>query len=88
MIHELTPVGDTSGNFRDQRGRVVYRQGGLGDQGLMFRLPDESVYVYWNTAALNRADENNTTWPFTTKDYDCNFIDLTGHGEQRSLPFA
>jgi hypothetical protein len=70
VTHELSPVGDGPGNFRDQHGRTVYRQSGLGDQGLIFRFPDESVYVYWSTAALEPADPNNPTWPFTTKDYD------------------
>lgn len=70
VTHELTPVGDTPGNFRDQRGRAVYRQSGLGDQGLIFRFPDESVYVYWSTAGLEPADGDNPTWPFSTRDYD------------------
>lgn len=70
ITHELSPVGDVSGNFRDQHGRTVYRQSSLGDQGLIFRFPDESVYVYWSTAALEPADATNPTWPFTTKDYD------------------
>jgi hypothetical protein len=70
VTHDLLPVGDTPGNFRDQNGRTVYRQSGLGDQGLIFRFPDESVYVYWSTAGLEAADPSNPTWPFTTKDYD------------------
>jgi len=68
--HDLSPVGDTPGNFTDQDGRKVYRQSGLGDQGQIFRFPDESVYVYWNTKMLEPADENNPTWPFTTDEYD------------------
>lgn len=72
VTHELAPVGDASGNYRDQNGRPVYRQSGLGDQGLIFRFTDESVYVDWNTAALNPpdSDEDNWTTPFTTADYD------------------
>jgi hypothetical protein len=69
--HELVPVGDAPGNYRDEQGRPVYRQSGLGDQGLIFRFEDESIYVYWNTAALEpAADEDNWTAPFTTQDYD------------------
>ncbi len=63
-------MGDTPGNFLDQQGRPGYRQSGLGDQGLIFRFDDESVYVYWNTVALHPQNENNPTWPFTTADYD------------------
>jgi len=70
VTHDLTPVGGAPGNFRDQNGDTVYRQSGLGDQGLIFRFPKESVYVYWRTAGLEPADPTNPTWPFTTKDYD------------------
>ena len=71
VMHDLSPVGDTSGNFEDQDGNTVYRQSGMGDQGLIFRFPDESVWVYWNTDALNPpSDEDNWTAPFTTDDYD------------------
>jgi hypothetical protein len=70
VTHDLGPEGDTPGNFDDQDGRRVYRQSGLGDQGLIFRFPDESVFVYWNTNMLDPADEDNPTWPFTTAEYD------------------
>lgn len=70
VTHELSPVGDAPGNFRDQHGGAVYRQSGLGDQGLIFRFENESVYVYWDTAALNPSGEDNPAMPFSTKDYD------------------
>jgi len=70
VVHELDPIGDTPGNYTDQHGHSVHRQSGLGDQGLIFRLPDESVYVYWSTAALEPRDEDNPTAPFSTADYD------------------
>jgi len=70
VTHDLDPVGNTPGNFDDQQGHPVYRQSGLGDQGLIFRFPDESVYVYWNTKMLEPKDETNPTWPFTTDEYD------------------
>ena len=70
VTHQLSAVGDKPGNFLDQDGHPAYRQSGLGDQGLIFRLEDESVYVYWNTAALYPQDEGNPTAPFTTADYD------------------
>ena len=68
--HRLSPVGDRPGNFTDEKGRAVYRNSGLGDQGQIFRLPDESIYVYWNTAALYPDNDNNPAAPFTTADYD------------------
>ena len=69
--HDLSPVGDAPGNFRDQDGRAVYRQdGGLGNQGVVFRLPDESVFVYWDTSALKPLpDKDNPHAPFSTADY-------------------
>jgi hypothetical protein len=70
VTHDLTPVGDAPGTFRDEQGARVYRQSGLGDQGLIFRFPDESVYVYWNTGMLEASDESNPTSPFTTAEYD------------------
>ena len=70
VTHDLTPVGEAPGNFRDQNGRPVYRQSGLGTAGQIYRFPDESVYVYWSTAGLNPSEEDNPTAPFSTKDYD------------------
>ena len=70
VTHDLAPVGDTPGNFRDQDGRTVYRQSGLGDQGQIFRFPDISVFVYWDASILNPDDTNNPTAPFSTRDYD------------------
>lgn len=89
VVHELSPVGDTPGNFHDQQGRMVYRQSGLGDQGLIFRLPDESVYVYWSTAALEPSDEDNPTAPFSIRDYDATTLLRcrgAGEAEFRSCP--
>ena len=70
VTHELSPVDDVPGNFRDQHARLVYRQSGLKDQGLIFRFPDESIFLYWSTAALSPRDEDNPTWPFSTDTYD------------------
>ena len=70
VTHDLSPVDDGPGNFRDQDGRDVYRESGLGDQGQIFRFPDQSVFVYWSTAALEPQDDDNPTAPFSTKDYN------------------
>lgn len=75
VTHELSPADDTPGNYRDGQNQPVYRQSGLGDQGLIFRFPRESVYVYWSTAALEPAgNEDNATAPFTTNDYDATTV--------------
>jgi hypothetical protein len=72
ITHDLVPVGDTPGNYRDSKGQPAYRQSGLGDQGLIFRLENQSVYVYWDTSALTppSSDDRNWSAPFTTADYD------------------
>ena len=71
VTHDLSPAEDgVAGSFRDQRGQVVYRQSGLGDQGLIFRFPEESVHLYWSTAGLKPPDADNPTWPFSTETYD------------------
>lgn len=49
VSHDLSPVGDTPGNYVDQSGHRVYRQSGLWKGGLIFKMPTESVYVYWAT---------------------------------------
>mgnify|MGYP001812293632 CR=1 FL=1 len=71
VTHDLVTVGDEPGNYRDQDGKAAYRQSGLGSDGLIFRLENESVYVYWDTSALNPVDDSdNWTAPYTTADYD------------------
>jgi hypothetical protein len=70
VVHELSPTSEAPGNFLDQNGDRVFHQSGLGDQGLIFRLPDESVYVYWDSSIFDQFDESNPTWPFSTQDYD------------------
>jgi len=67
VTYDLSPVGDTPGNFRDQDGHAVYRQSGLGEAGLIFRFPKESVFVYWDNAASEPAAADNATAPFATK---------------------
>ena len=70
VTHDLTPVGDQPGIYHDQHGYEVRREAGLGDQGLIFRFQDESVYVYWDVSALNPSTDDNPTAPFSTADYD------------------
>ncbi|MEJ2516147.1 MAG: hypothetical protein P8080_13860, partial [Gammaproteobacteria bacterium] len=70
VTHDLTPVGDAPGTFRDQDGRPVYRQSGLGTEGQIFRFEDISVFVYWDTSALQPQSGDNPTAPFSTAEYD------------------
>ncbi|MDH5209746.1 MAG: PliI family lysozyme inhibitor of I-type lysozyme [Burkholderiaceae bacterium] len=54
--HELAPKGDRAGHYVDERGRPAYRQSGLGKRGQIYRLADESVYVYWDATGLPTAN--------------------------------
>jgi len=67
ITHDLDPVGDTPGNFRDQDGRPVYRQSGLGSEGLIFRFPDSSLFVYWDRSPSLSSESDNPTAPFSTQ---------------------
>ena len=55
--YDLRPVGNQPGNYRDQNGRPAYRQTGLGNRGQIYRLANESIYVYWDTAASNQSSQ-------------------------------
>ena len=50
--HELGPKGDQPGTYVDEKGRPAYRNKGLGSRGQVYRLADQSIYVYWDTAGL------------------------------------
>jgi len=52
VFHDLSPQDDVVGNFKDQYGDYVYRQSGLGKDGVIFRFKNESIYLYWDTAGL------------------------------------
>jgi hypothetical protein len=86
VTHDLSPVGDAPGNFRDQDGRPVYRQSGLGSEGQIFRFPDISIFLYWDTSPLHPSDADNPTAPFATRyaggDYDATtLLRCKGPGE-------
>ncbi len=51
--YEFSPVGDEPGNFEDESGEAVYRQSGLEDRGQIFRMSEESIYIYWDTAPFD-----------------------------------
>ena len=49
--HELSPRRG-AGNYLDQDGKRAVRSAGLGRAGQIYRLAQETVYVYWDTAGL------------------------------------
>jgi hypothetical protein len=50
--HELSPKGDQPGTYVDEKGRPAYRNKGLGSGGQIYRLADQSIFVYWSTTGL------------------------------------
>jgi hypothetical protein len=49
--YDLQPAGDQPANYVDQNGKPVTRDNeGLGDRGVIFRLTNESIFVYWDPA--------------------------------------
>ncbi len=50
---DFLPEGDTPGNYSDANGQAVFRRSGLGEEGLIFQLPDQFLSVYWNRQALS-----------------------------------
>lgn len=52
VIHDLSPAAGGPGAFKDKRGQAAYRQSGLGSRGQIYRLAQESVFVYWDAAGL------------------------------------
>lgn len=67
---------------RDMDDKYVYRQSGLGKDGLIFRFTDESIYFYWDTAGLPGSNEANTnTAPYSTTKFDATTpVDLLDAG--------
>ena len=53
--HELSPRGDQPGTYVDGKGRPAYRNKGLGSRGQIYRLADQSIYVYWETSGTQGA---------------------------------
>jgi len=74
--YSLRPSPEVPGTYTDQLGRAAYRNSGLGRDGLIFRLQDSSIYVYWNTSALQHSagDPDNPTAPYSTDDYDATML--------------
>jgi hypothetical protein len=51
--YELSPAGDKPATYTDQNGKSVTREDGLGNAGLIFRMSDVSVYVYWDSESFD-----------------------------------
>ncbi|MGK7913746.1 MAG: hypothetical protein AB4050_20025 [Synechococcus sp.] len=59
--YELSPSHTEANAYTDQEGKPASRELiGEGDIGQIYRLADESIYVYWDTAGLPELVESQT----------------------------
>lgn len=88
--YDLMPVEGAYARYTDQHGSPVTREDGLGEAGLIFRLPAESVFVYWTPLRPDRCNkENNPSWPYCSADFDATALlrcRSVGAGEWGSCP--
>ena len=61
VYHDLSPQADAIGHFKDQNGNDVYRQSGLGEDGVIFRFKNESIYLYWDAVGLLENTRHHST---------------------------
>lgn len=55
--YELTPSPNQAATYTDQNGRPATREdGGLGDAGVIYRLADVSIFVYWSTESVSSTE--------------------------------
>lgn len=76
--YDFRPVGDQPGNFVDANGEAVYRQAGLGSDGLIFDMGEERLYVYWDAAPFS----GNHTTPYATGDRRLGTLTANDPGSQ------
>jgi len=59
--YHFSPSGNLPGNYHDDKGNVVYRQRGLGDEGQLFKLPGTYLFVFWNPSSWDCSQTALTT---------------------------
>lgn len=55
--YELTPSPTEAATYTDQDGQGATMEDGLGSEGLIYRLADESIFVYWDPT-IGSVDES------------------------------
>ena len=51
--YELTPLPTQAAAYIDQNGRPATREDELGTDGVIYRLADVSIYVYWDASTVS-----------------------------------
>lgn len=59
MRYDFSPQS-SPGRYTDQHGDPVSRQSGLGNRGMIFKMKDQTLHVYWSTAGLKSSTPDAT----------------------------
>jgi len=57
----FSPQGDQPGNYRDDDGNAIYRKRGLGEDGQLFQLPGQFLFVYWQPQQWRCSEQELST---------------------------
>ena len=71
--YELTPSPTQAATYTDQNGRPATREDALGTEGLIYRLADVSIFVYWDDTTVSsepRRGEGNVPCSAGQPNYD------------------
>jgi hypothetical protein len=63
--YDLTPTGDQPGNYTDADGHPAYRNNDLGDTGVVFRLHDVNIFLYWDMQVVDSEFDATTSFRCT-----------------------
>ncbi|NOQ65484.1 MAG: hypothetical protein GQ582_13315 [Methyloprofundus sp.] len=64
QVHELKPDAVIAGKYTDENGNTVYRNRGLGEQGLIFNFKHKAIYVYWDANSLLEGESSKVNGAF------------------------
>ena len=71
--YELTPSPTEAATYTDQNDRPATREDELGTDGVIYRLADVSIYVYWDASTISsepRRGEGNVPCSAAQPSYD------------------
>ena len=72
-VYDLTPSPTQAATYTDQNGRPATREDALGTDGLIYRLADVSIFVYWDSSTVSsepRRGEGNVPCSMGQPTYD------------------
>jgi hypothetical protein len=72
-VYDLTPSPTQAATYTDQNARPATREDALGTDGLIYRLADVSIFVYWDSSTVSsepRRGEGNVPCSMGQPTYD------------------